>query len=428
MKSSIKPAIAGIFLSIALTASADWQIVEVTNNSPISYQVMAGTTNIETGMDAYNTNKLGQVESGKKFEIPSVYASYNNDSSTFPYLILHPQGTVAGMSHNIRVYFPPKQKGQTSPRGQKETVGARVARAVEYGKGRLRKTTSAEPDYAQDTIDTTQKTLILLSGQPHLRIDDQATMLTIDPERDIFITIHQDDSGKTLFPNDRQKYRVDPQSGPRGGKLKVTERLLPLANNVGDEHIQINTSYTQGEIDLSELESSESSSGSPKGKKTNLDIWNKTPKTIYFEVGTESDPPKGITLRKLAPHGKANSYIINAVTSALAASAPEVFKHATSQTNSALFKPNRMGNAYLGVKINNKGLPEFYEVEPSFLQKMRPSSKSRSSRDYSSRDHTPETTPKLPQRKPWLINAVPPSFLNVASNGASPLRHAKKPS
>lgn len=396
MKRIIKAKLVGVLALVALDAlgmksptrsprleraKPSWQILEVTNNSPANYTVLVGITDHQRGMGTYTAKKIGLVEPGQRLELLEKSISYDNSGRKYPYLFLQPSEKVGDSMRNIRVFFPAVQKGETSPR-EKEGLGERLARAKRHA-ARLRGSgVATEADYFQATIDTSARTFLLLADKGHLRVDDPATKVLIEPGKDIFIRIKSANSDKPtgqefkLFAGDRQKYVVNPQTGPGGNKVNIiTERGLSPKNNVKDEDITV-LAYTMGQDDLSELESTESESGKAGPKRTNFDIWNKTSKEIFFEVGTEANPPKGIQLHKLAPHqsGKQKLYTISGLATNIAASSDGYLTHQSTKKSEFKFKPNKRGNAYLGVTINANGSPDFYEVSSKRRASPRPGS------------------------------------------------------
>lgn len=391
MKISIRIALAGIFLLGPLQVAADWQIGEVTNDSPVAYNLFVGTTESQDWMNSYNKSnaikqQLGVVEPGKKFKIPKGTVSYDNGLAEFPYLLIDRTQKVGNKSQRVRVFFPPNQAGAMS--------------------------------YKQDSIDKSKETLLLLSDTPTLVKGEQATLVIISPGKDMFIRLKQDDQGYQIFTNDQQKYRFGPQTGPRQGKKGQTVRGLSLANNVTDGDITIQNWFVPGEPEAPEKESLEGKSLPRIRKRINFEMWNKTPKVIYFELGTKAAPPTGQRLQKLAPDQSPALYTIKGI---------QVLRESRGFLNmdekeivSDIFTPNARGNAVLGVTMAEDGEISFYKIGAQHRQK-RSAILSRSSAGT-----TPESTPVLTRRRAGTMKA--PAKPRPSWGRKSPRPERRKPS
>jgi hypothetical protein len=153
--------------------------------------------------------------------------------------------------------YPPEGKHLTliNATNSKDTsIQSRILKGLQYGAEHTLDIKS-QGDFAQiKDVDTSRKTLILLSRSAHLKPGDKAVLITVNPHKDIFLRIKEDSKGMQLFAGDNRKYLVGPQTGPLGGWIGKTERGLPLANIIKQTDISINPNYIITEKPLSAKE------------------------------------------------------------------------------------------------------------------------------------------------------------------------------
>lgn len=142
--------------------------------------------------------------------------------------------------------YPPMGRNMTliNASGAKNAdLKSRLLKGIQYVAGQ-KLDVKTEGDFAQiKELDTSQKTLILLSRTKDHKLGDRAVLMTVSPGKDIFLRIKEDSKGVQLFANDNRKYIIGPQSGPLGGWTGYSERGLPLANNVKQGDITIDPNY-----------------------------------------------------------------------------------------------------------------------------------------------------------------------------------------
>lgn len=107
-------------------------------------------------------------------------------------------------------------------------------------------------DYAQvEDWDTSKKTAILLSKNKDIKKGDRVALITVNPNKDIYLVIDEDPKGMQLFEGDNKKYTIREQYGPKlsrvFGGAGVTERNLNRKNIATAADIKINPNYIVGE-------------------------------------------------------------------------------------------------------------------------------------------------------------------------------------